>query len=179
MTVHLLSGGFADPPTDAAHAFRAIMQAMARPGTIHTVTGASAPAPLSAAAAVVLLTLTDRTTPLFLAPSHDTEAVRRWITFHCAAPFAPPREAAFALGTWDALTPTDRFPMGEPEYPDRAATLIVELPALTTEGATLSGPGIRDRAALALPDPAVFAANHAHFPRFSRRSRPASVRTLR
>ena len=50
MTAHLLSGGFADPPADAAHAFRAIMQAMARPGTIHDVTGARPPAPLSIAA---------------------------------------------------------------------------------------------------------------------------------
>ncbi len=169
MTAHLLLGGFADQPADAAHAFRAIMQAMARPGTIHAVTGARPPAPLSVAAATALLTLCDRTTPLFLGASHDTAEVRAWVTFHCAAPLAGAGDAAFALGTWDALTPTDRFRIGDPEYPDRAATLIVELPALirsgaTLTGATLTGPGIRDTAALPLPDPAAFAANHARFP---------------
>lgn len=164
MTAHPLSGGFADPPADAAHAFRAIMQAMARPGTIHDVTGARPPAPLSVAAGTALLTLCDRTTPLFLGPSHDTAEVRAWVTFHCAAPMAAVGDAAFALGTWDALVPTDRFPIGNPEYPDRAATLIVELPALDATGATLTGPGIRDTAALPLPDPAAFAANHARFP---------------
>ena len=155
MTAHLLSGGFADPPADAAHAFRAIMQAMARPGTIHDVTGARPPAPLSVAAGTVLLTLCDRTTPLFLGPSHDTAEVRAWVTFHCAAPLVTAGDAAFALGTWDALLPTDRFPIGNPEYPDRAATLIVELPALDATGATLtdttlSGPGIRGTAAAQL-----------------------------
>ncbi|MRX52115.1 phosphonate C-P lyase system protein PhnH [Paracoccus sp. S-4012] len=164
MTVHLLSGGFADPPTDAAHAFRAVMQAMARPGTIHRVAGAQPPVPLSSAAAIVLLTLCDRTTPLHLAPSHDTEAVRGWITFHCGAPFVPAQDAAFALGTWEALTPADRFAIGDPEYPDRAATLIVERPALAPQGAALTGPGIRDTAGLSLPDPEAFAANHRRFP---------------
>ena len=169
MTAHPLSGGFADPPADAAHAFRAIMQAMARPGTIHDVTGARPPAPLSVAAATALLTLCDRTTPLFLGPSHDTAEVRAWVTFHCAAPLVAAGDAAFALGTWNALTPTDRFQIGDPEYPDRAATLIVELPALDATGATLtdttlSGPGIRGTAALPLPDPAAFAANHGRYP---------------
>lgn len=164
MTAHALSGGFADPPADAAHAFRAIMQATARPGTIQALTGARPPAPLSVAAGTALLTLCDRTTPLFLAPSHDTDEVRAWVTFHCAAPLVAAEDAAFALGTWDALLPTDRFPIGNPEYPDRAATLIVELPALAAAGTTLTGPGIRDTAALPLPDPLAFAANHARFP---------------
>ena len=36
-----LSGGFADPPRDAAHAFRAAMTAMARPGRIVAIAGDS------------------------------------------------------------------------------------------------------------------------------------------
>jgi alpha-D-ribose 1-methylphosphonate 5-triphosphate synthase subunit PhnH len=38
-----LEGGFADAPIDAAHAFRAVMTAMARPGEIRTVRGACRP----------------------------------------------------------------------------------------------------------------------------------------
>jgi alpha-D-ribose 1-methylphosphonate 5-triphosphate synthase subunit PhnH len=60
--------------------------------------------------------------------------------------------------------PLAGFPLGTPEYPDRSATLIVDLPALSATGARLTGPGIRDTAALSLPDPAAFAANGAGFP---------------
>jgi alpha-D-ribose 1-methylphosphonate 5-triphosphate synthase subunit PhnH len=66
MQIQTLDGGFATPPVDAAHAFRAIMTAMAQPGTIVTLAGAVPPAPVSVAAGVALLTLCDPETPLFL-----------------------------------------------------------------------------------------------------------------
>lgn len=160
----VLSGGFVDPAVQSAHAFRALLAAMARPGTMQTVTGAQPPAPLSVAAGVALLTLADPTVPVHLAGAADTEAVRAWIAFHCGAPLVAAERAAIALGTWDALQPVSRFSMGLPDYPDRSATLIVELPALTASGAQLRGPGIRDRAELSLPETAAFIANRARFP---------------
>ena len=159
-----LSGGFADPPIDAARAFRACLDVMARPGRIAELGGAVPPAPLSVAAGTLALTLLDGTTPVHLAGAHDTAAVREWITFHIGAPFAGAAEAAFAFGTWDALTPVDRFAIGTPEYPDRACTLIVECNALEPRGARLSGPGIKDEAFLSLPEVAPFRANRALFP---------------
>lgn len=159
-----LAGGFADAPRDAAHAFRALMTAMARPGTIETIVGAVPPAPLSPAAGAVLLTLCDADTPLHLAGAADAPEVRDWIAFHCAAPLAGPSEARFALGTWEALAPHDAYAIGTPEYPDRSATLIVERPALRAAGPVLRGPGIAETARLELPDPATFAANAARFP---------------
>jgi alpha-D-ribose 1-methylphosphonate 5-triphosphate synthase subunit PhnH len=159
-----LAGGFADPATDAAAAFRAILQAMARPGRIETVRGAVPPPPCSPAAGAVLLTLVDSTTPLHLAGAHDCDTLRDWVRFHTGAPLVGRDDAAFALGTWDTLVPLTGYPLGTPEYPDRSATLIVDLPALTPTGARLTGPGIRDTAALSLPDPAAFAANAARFP---------------
>lgn len=164
MDATTLQGGFRAPPVDAAHAFRAVMEAMARPGTIHAVAGTQPPAPLSVAAGVVLLTLCDADTPIFLAGGADCDAVRAWIAFHAGAPLAGPGDCAFALGDWDALTPLDRFPVGTPEYPDRSATLIVERPSLEPGGARLTGPGIRDTAALSLPETAAFRANAARFP---------------
>ncbi|MBC2836865.1 phosphonate C-P lyase system protein PhnH [Paragemmobacter straminiformis] len=164
MTHDALTGGFSDAPTQSARAFRAILDALSRPGTIVTVTGATPPAPLSQAAGLVLLTLADGTTPVHLAGAADTPAVRDWITFHTGAPLVAAAQATFALGTWDALAPHDRFAIGTPEYPDRAATLIVELPSLSSRGPQLSGPGIRDRATLSLPETAAFKANHALFP---------------
>ncbi len=161
----VLTGGFAEAGVGAARAFRVLLEAMARPGTIRRLAGAAPPAPLSPAAGAVLLTLADAATPVFLAGAHDTPAVRRWIGFHCGATMpCDPAAAAFALGTWEALLPLDRFARGTPEYPDRSATLIVELPRLLAAGARLAGPGIRREARLNLPDPAALATNAAAFP---------------
>ena len=159
-----LQGGFAEAPVEAARAFRAALDAMARPGRIHEVAGAAPPAPLSVAAGVLLLTLADRTTPVFLAPSHDRAEVRDWLAFHSGAPVCGPAQAVFALGDWAALQPLGRFPLGTPDYPDRSVTLIVESPTLRPEGARLAGPGIRGAAALNLPELAAFADNRARFP---------------
>ena len=159
-----LDGGFEDPARHAAFAFRAALDAMARPGTITTLSGAVAPAPCSAAAAVLLITLCDPNTPLYLAPSHEDDALRDWITFQTGAPIVDAPKAMFALGIWEALAPLDRFATGTSEYPDRAATLIVEMPALAAQGAALTGPGIETAARLNLPETAAFQRNRAHFP---------------
>jgi alpha-D-ribose 1-methylphosphonate 5-triphosphate synthase subunit PhnH len=158
-----LSGGFADPARNAAHAFRAVMEAIARPGTIQTLAGAGAPG-LSVAATTVLLTLTDTTTPLHLAGGFDSHDLRGWITFHTGAPITAAEDAAFALGRWEDLQPVSRFRIGEPSYPDRSATLIVEMDCLANDGPRLTGPGIRDAAHLSLPETAAFRMNHARFP---------------
>ena len=161
----VMSGGFVDPPIQSAWAFRAAMTAMARPGEIVTVDGGSAPAPVSVAASVLLLMLCDPGTPVWLASSHDSAALRRWIAFHTGAPVVQTKEqAVFALGKWDRLCPLAAFPVGTAEYPDRAATLSVEMDELQPEGAVLQGPGIKGSARLNLPDVAVFRANRALFP---------------
>jgi alpha-D-ribose 1-methylphosphonate 5-triphosphate synthase subunit PhnH len=159
-----MTGGLADTPRDGARAFRVILQALARPGTILPLADAQPPAPLSPAAGTALLVLTDTTTPLHLAGRADTPDVRAWIAFHSGAPLVPAEEADFALGTWQALHPVTRFRIGQPDYPDRSATLIVEVPHLTNHGATLTGPGIATATWLNLPDPAAFRQNRALFP---------------
>ncbi len=163
-TPDILMGGFADAAVQSSRAFRAALDAFSRPGQIRTLTGAQPPAPLSVAAGVLVLTLCDPTTPVHLAGAHDCADLRDWITFHTGAPLVGADRASFAIGTWDALTPVTRFAVGLPDYPDRAATLIVEMPELTATGARLTGPGIADRANLSLPETAAFAANRALFP---------------
>lgn len=161
----LLAGGFADPAVAGARAFRAILRAMAEPGTIVTLTGAAAPAPAGPAMAAALLVLADPTTPVHPAGDHDTPELRAWLAFHTGAPVAPARAgAAFGLGSWEALMPLEGWDAGTEEYPDRSATLIVALPRLEPTGAMLTGPGIRERAALSLPRAQVFSANAARFP---------------
>ena len=164
MNTAQLDGGFADLSRDAAHAFRAALQAMARPGRIETMAGAAPPAPCSVAAGALILTLCDSTTPLYLAPGHDDAGLRQWIAFHTGAPIVGPEAAIFALGTWAALAPVSRFAIGTPAYPDRAATLIVEMAELSGVGAVLTGPGIKGQAQLSLPEIAAFRDNRRRFP---------------
>lgn len=159
-----LTGGFATPAHDSARAFRSVMEAMARPGQIHQLQGAAPPAPLSVAAGVLLLTLLDEGTPLYLCGAHDCQPVRDWVTFHTGAPLVGPETAAFALGDWAALQPLDRYALGDPAYPDRSATLIVECDQLATRGPMLTGPGIETATRLNLPETAAFRANRALFP---------------
>lgn len=164
MTPDVLTGGFTDPARQSARAFRAALTAMSRPGRIEALTGAAPPAPLSFAAGTLLLVLADSTTGVYLAPTHDLSTLRDWITFHTGARFVRPQDATLAVGDWAGLQPLDRFAIGLPDYPDRSATLVVEMPNLTTSGARLSGPGIQSTAFLSLPDLAAFQANRQLFP---------------
>jgi alpha-D-ribose 1-methylphosphonate 5-triphosphate synthase subunit PhnH len=126
MQANTLSGGFTKPAAQSAHAFRSVLEAMARPGTIQDIEGAAPPAPMSPAMGAVLLTLCDTETPVYLAGGIDCEAVRTWLAFHTGAPFVGPTHCIFAVGSWDALAPLAVYPIGTSEYPDRSATLIVE-----------------------------------------------------
>lgn len=164
MTPDALTGGFTDAPVQSARAFRAVLDAMAQPGMIRQVEGAAPPAPLSAAAGVAILTLVDGTTSLHLAGAANCVAVRDWVTFHTGAPLVSAEAADFAVGSWDALNPVSRFRTGRPDYPDRSATLIIEVSTLHASGARLTGPGIQTTAQLSLPDIEAFRANRALFP---------------
>ena len=164
MSTTAMIGGFQNASHQSARAFRALMNVLARPGQIEELTGGQAPAPVSEAAATLLLTLADKDTPIYLAAGWDLPEVRDWITFHTGAPFGGPEEAAFALGDWASLQPVTRFAIGTSEYPDRSTTMIVEMPQLSAQGAALRGPGIKDVAHLSLPEEAAFKANARLFP---------------
>lgn len=158
-----MEGGFADAPIDAAHTFRAALEALSRPGTVQRIAGAAAPDPMSGAAAGLILTLCDPDTPVWLAPSVDLKAIRDWIAFHTGAPLSDREDARFAIGTWDEMLPLSDFPIGSAEYPDRSATLIVEIPEMG-EAHALTGPGIKRTARLTVPDVAAIRHNNALFP---------------
>ncbi|MBI5128685.1 MAG: phosphonate C-P lyase system protein PhnH [Rhodopseudomonas palustris] len=157
-TAFELSAGFADKVTSAQTTFRAVMQAMARPGTVQRLdTGLQqVPAPLTAATAAIALTLFDHDTPLWLDEATRVAAVTQWLRFHTSAPLvSEPDAAAFALiADPGAMPPLERFALGSNDYPDRSTTLILQLGSLDDGPAfDLSGPGIRGTAVLhaALP----------------------------
>jgi alpha-D-ribose 1-methylphosphonate 5-triphosphate synthase subunit PhnH len=161
--------GFADPVGDAQAIFRAVLDAMARPGKLQRVgAGLAAPAPLDCATAAVLLTLIDNETPLWVDPVAD--ASRAWLAFHCGAAITDVvGDASFAL----ALSLPDLIALssGSDEAPEDSATLILQVGALGN-GARyrLAGPGLREPAILAVDGlPGHFVAawrqNHALYPR--------------
>ena len=164
MDAETLSGGFVDPAIQSAQAFRSVMEAMARPGTLRRVNGAEPPTPLSKAAGAVLLTLCDTETPVYLAGDTDCGAVHAWLAFHTGAPLTGPSHCMFAVGRWEALTPLSGYPIGTSEYPDRSATLIVEGSERVESGATLKGPGIKESSSLFLPEIRAFQDNRTLFP---------------
>lgn len=138
--------GFADPVHGAQGVFRALLEAMARPGTIRLLPAAPGAVPgLNPAAAAALLTLADLDTPLWLDPAADTPQARAWLRFSCNAPLTDdPARAAFAVvGDGLRLPDLTAFNPGSPEYPDRSATLVLAVAGLAPDrGWTLRGPGI-------------------------------------
>jgi alpha-D-ribose 1-methylphosphonate 5-triphosphate synthase subunit PhnH len=160
---------------DAQAVFRALMDAMARPGTVQAVaTLAGPPAPLTPTTAAVALALCDHDTPLWLDAGLDASAdVRGWLGFHCGAPLTTiPADAHFALvSSPGELMALENFAQGSQEYPDRSTTLILQVDTLTRgRELHLEGPGIETHATLApFPLPRHFAAqwkqNRARFPR--------------
>jgi alpha-D-ribose 1-methylphosphonate 5-triphosphate synthase subunit PhnH len=161
--------GFADPVADAQATFRAVLDAMARPGRLHIVGDkVQPPAPLAGATAALLLTLVDAETPLWLAP--DLAAARDWIVFHTGAPITGDAgRAAFAAAT--LLPDLASFSAGSDEAPEDSATLIIQVAGFGSgQRLRLAGPGLRGAATLDVAGlPANFAAvwadNHALYPR--------------
>ena len=139
--------GFVDPVHDSQRTFRAVLDAMARPGRVRRVTETpGTPPPLSPALAALLLTLADLDTPLWT-PEPLPEHAETWLRFHCGCPLVGSTDqAVFALVPNASHIPdlTD-LQHGTAEHPDASATLLLGVAALG-KGPTrlsLSGPGIR------------------------------------
>lgn len=171
-TVEGLGPGLADPAHDSQRLFRAVLDAFAHPGSIVGLGDAPpAAAPLSRAATAFLLTLVDRDTPLWLAPGLATEALGEFVRFHCGTPLVAQRsDALFAVATAATAPLLEGFAIGNDPYPDRSATVIVEVASLGG-GPVRSwrGPGIDGRTSVAiagLPDAfwGEWTANRALFP---------------
>jgi alpha-D-ribose 1-methylphosphonate 5-triphosphate synthase subunit PhnH len=148
-----LADGFADAPHDSQRVFRAVLDAFSHPGRIVTVPAeVEAPGALSIATTAFLLTLVDRETPLWLAPELDSAEARDFVRFHTGAPIVADTEAAIFGLTTPARPPMlDGFAIGSDPYPDRSATLVIQLPALRGGPTlTLRGPGIDGSATASL-----------------------------
>jgi alpha-D-ribose 1-methylphosphonate 5-triphosphate synthase subunit PhnH len=135
--------GFIAPSRDAQRIFRMLLTALSEPGRVMSVEPACAPPPpLDPAAAAIVLALCDGDTPVWLAP-HLAQAAD-FIRFQTGAPITGAlQSASFVVTDHGRRPPLAGLNQGTPEYPDRAATLILSVPALEEGiGWRLSGPGI-------------------------------------
>lgn len=169
-----MAAGFADSGASAQTSFRAVMDAMARPGSIQRIAATCGqPQGLMHGSAALALTLFDQDTPIWLdAQLAATPDVAAWLSFHTGAPRAGTEtDAMFALIASPA-SPHDfeRFAQGSSDYPDRSTTLVVQIDSLI-DGVPyeLRGPGIDGvtllRATHTIPDlPERLARNATLFP---------------
>jgi alpha-D-ribose 1-methylphosphonate 5-triphosphate synthase subunit PhnH len=158
---------------EAQATFRALMDALARPGEIRPIPAVTAPSPLLPTTAAILRSLADYETPIWLDARMANENLAvDWIRFHTGAPLTREAgEAHFAViadaGDMPSFT---NFAQGSAEYPDRSTTIIVQMDSFAGETFTLAGPGIKTERIVtvgALPHdfPERWAANRALFPR--------------
>jgi alpha-D-ribose 1-methylphosphonate 5-triphosphate synthase subunit PhnH len=152
-TVAELPTGFADKVLSVQATFRSVMEAMARPGSVHRIADLTGgPGVMMRGTAAIALTLFDHDTPVWLDPlMSETADVTKWLKFHTGAPLtANSSICSFAMiGDPRTLPALDRFAFGSNEYPDRSTTLILQVESLT-QGQTLElrGPGIDGTAVL-------------------------------
>ena len=117
-----IEGGFASPVLESQTVFRAVMDALANPGTAQdlvTPEGANVHLPVKLGS--ILLTLTDHDTPIWLSESLRSQPLKAFIGFHTGAPIVDEMgKAAFAFAAGAAeLPPLESFNLGTQEYPDR------------------------------------------------------------
>lgn len=181
--------GFADPVHDAQQTFRAVLEAMSRPGTTYEVAPAvqetlRTPGPLGAAAGAVILTLCDEQTPVWLHDQlRETGTVESWLRFHTGARIVEdPAEAMFVVVADPAHAPDlNALACGTDEEPHISATVVIDTPALHTPALDMppadpaatfriAGPGIKGQATLTIAGLGAgfldqWQVNHSRFPR--------------
>jgi alpha-D-ribose 1-methylphosphonate 5-triphosphate synthase subunit PhnH len=166
MSETAIHAAFRDAPREAQSIFRSVMDAMACPGRIMPLQpDLEPPEPLLPTVAAILIALADFETPLWLdAALTEAEPVREFLRFHTGGRLVDePEAAAFAvIAAPSAMPPLEVFAQGSLDYPDRSATLILQVEALHPNGWRLEGPGIREFTRFsAEPLPANFAAQFA------------------
>jgi alpha-D-ribose 1-methylphosphonate 5-triphosphate synthase subunit PhnH len=137
----------------AQRTFRLLIDALARPGTVHMLPDRlpDVPPDLDPYVALVAFTLLDQEVR-FAASGPLAEPFAAYIVRRTGARAAPPDEAAFLFASGDdPASPLAQLPVGSPEFPERGGTAVLAVEGLSAgDGGngggdvvlTLSGPGI-------------------------------------
>lgn len=142
-----------DQVFDSQAAFRALLDAMSRPGSVQRlpVVPTSPPPGFNGNALTILRTLCDnRVTVGVASPAGaDAEAWCEYVALNVGSPLAPSSDAGYVVFDGAALHPDfATLGLGDPEYPEHGATAIVQVRALGGEAGAdalsleLSGPGV-------------------------------------
>lgn len=156
--------GFAQPVPAAQQAFRALLEAMSRPGRIQALPAALLagiePPGLPRGLTALLLTLLDAETSLWLDVALAGEHGLDYLRFHTGVRTQDgARDAAFAVCAADRVLPAvwAELDAGTDEVPQSGATLLIEVPSLQSDGTApsvtplqLRGPGIESEQTLAV-----------------------------
>lgn len=141
-----ISKAFADPVAASQQVFRQVLKAMSEPGCIATLVSVDQLPPLHEAAYSLVLALLDQATPLWLSPELDRPEIRDNLHFHTGVPISEePEQCQFAIAYGGEIINLEHFPTGSAEYPETAATLIVQINAINEDSGEqllLQGPGI-------------------------------------
>ncbi|GLQ86852.1 phosphonate C-P lyase system protein PhnH [Dyella flagellata] len=148
----MMLAAFADPVFDSQRTFRELLQAMARPAVPRRLPVLPpSPAPVMPEAMAIVLTLCDATTTLWL--QQPNAEVAEHLRFHAGLRLADQvQQADFALIDDPTSMPAlEGFARGDLRYPDRSASLIVQVEGFRTDrGPRFAGPGIRHTEMLAI-----------------------------
>lgn len=152
----MMLAAFANPVFDSQRTFRELLQAMARPAVPRALPVLPpSPVSIAPAAMAIVLTLCDATTSLWL--QHPEDEAARHVRFHAGLKRVEPQQQAdFALIADPAsMPPLATFALGDPRYPDRSASVIVQVAGIDAssirkDGKTFAGPGIRDTETVAI-----------------------------
>ncbi|MBV8680057.1 MAG: phosphonate C-P lyase system protein PhnH [Aquitalea sp.] len=166
----MLQPAFDNMVHDSQRMFRHILTALAEPLLPQDLPQLPPALPgLLPATAAVLYTLIDQDVTLW-APALPDSTVAS-LRFHCGLQLAAQAEQAdfILLPLGSTLPPLASLQAGSAEYPDRSATLLLEVADFTIDQVEASGPGIagsRRFGAGQLPAGfwAQWQANHARFP---------------
>ncbi len=170
-----IPAGFARPVFESQGTFRAILEAMSRPGSLVALpVRAEGPRGWSGGMASVVLTLCDMDTPVWLDGPAASDDALRFLRFHCACPLTDaPAKASFAVVmSHQAMPPLGAFSLGSAEYPETSATVLLatDFHADTSETIGVTGPGVDGQGQLPLAwlpagFPDVWRGNGSLFPR--------------
>jgi alpha-D-ribose 1-methylphosphonate 5-triphosphate synthase subunit PhnH len=169
-TMTTMAAGLSDNVHDTQQAFREVLDALSRPGQLHTLGTELANVSLGGAMARLLLSLCDDETPVWW--QGDALELQNWLRFHTGASVAEePKLASFAV--FNQIEPgltLENFSLGTAASPELSSTLLIELPALSGgPEVEWQGPGIANAQRVSLQGlPANFwkqwQSNHGHFP---------------
>jgi alpha-D-ribose 1-methylphosphonate 5-triphosphate synthase subunit PhnH len=147
--------GFADPARDAQRAFRAVLDALARPTRPYPLAGpAEPPAALGRGLAAVALTLLDESCAVWLGGALGRDAAAgSWLAFHTGVRRADdPAAADFVIAAPDTLPPLASLALGTDEAPHLSATVVLDVRGCAGPFRfTAQGPGIDGTATLTAP----------------------------